>query len=66
MEHYRKGIEFITLLTEVNIVRRVSRRLVASVLTEYHCFFQRAGAWVYDVKKLPLGFDKSKRKFIKK
>jgi len=66
MEHYRKGIEFLTLHTEVNIVRRVTRRMVASILSEYHCFFQRSGAWVYDAKKLSQGFDKSKRKYIAK
>ena len=66
MEHYRKGIEFLTLHTEVNIVRRVNRRLIASLLSEYHCFFQRGGAWVYDAKKLTQGFDKSKRKYLKK
>lgn len=66
MEHYRKGIEFLTLHTEVNIVRRVTRRMVASILSEYHCFFQRSGAWVYDAKKLTQGFDKSKRKNLQK
>ena len=66
MEHYRKGIEFITLLTEVNIVRRATRRMVASILSEYHCYFQRGGAWVYDAKKLTQGFDKSKRKYLVK
>jgi hypothetical protein len=66
MEHYRKGIEFITLLTEVNIVRRVTRRMVASILSEYHCFFQRGGSWVFDTKKLSQGFDKSKRKYLVK
>ncbi len=66
MEHYRKGIEFLTLHTEVNIVRRATRRMVASILSEYHCFFQRSGAWVYDAKKLSQGFDKSKRKYLRK
>ncbi len=66
MEHYRKGIEFQTLLTEINISRRVTRRLVASLLSAYHCFFQRGGAWVFDAKKLSQGFDKSKRKYLKK
>ena len=66
MEHYRKGIEYLTLLTEVNIVRRVTRRMVASILSEYHCYFQRGGAWVYDAKKLTQGFDKSKRKYLVK
>ena len=66
MEHYRKGIEFITLLTEVNVVRRTTRRMTASILSEYHCYTQRGGAWVFDTKKLIQGFDKSKKKFIKK
>jgi hypothetical protein len=66
MEHYRKGIDFITLLTETNIARRTTRRMVASLLSSYHCFFQRGGAWVFDQKKLTQGFDKSKRKYLKK
>jgi hypothetical protein len=66
MEHYRKGIEFLTLHTEVNVVRRVTRRLVASNLSAYHCYFQRGGAWVFDAKKLTQGFDKSKRKYLVK
>jgi hypothetical protein len=66
MEHYRKGIEFLTLHTEVNIARRTTRRSVASLLSGYHCFFQRGGAWVFDAKKLTQGFDKSKRKYLKK
>jgi len=66
MEHYRKGIEFLTLFTEINIVRRARRRLVASILSEYHCFFQRGGAWVFDSKKLTQGFDRSKRKYLVK
>lgn len=66
MEHYRKGIEFLTLHTEVNIARRTTRRMVASLLSGYHCFFQRGGAWVFDAKKLTQGFDKSKRKYLKK
>ena len=66
MEHNRKGIEFLTLHTEVNIVRRTTRRLIASNLSAYHCFFQRGGVWVFDTKKLSLGFDKSKRKYLVK
>ncbi len=66
MEHYRKGIEFITIITEVNIARRSTRRLCASLLSGFHCFFQRGRSWVYDAKKLSQGFDKSKRKYLKK
>ncbi|HSV72257.1 MAG TPA: hypothetical protein VLH79_00685 [Chthonomonadales bacterium] len=66
LEHYRKGIEYITVLTEVNIARRVTRRMVASILSAYHCFYQRGGAWVYDQRKLTQGFDKSKRKYLRK
>ncbi|MCC6729351.1 MAG: hypothetical protein IT208_08425 [Chthonomonadales bacterium] len=66
MEHYRKGLEYITALTEVNIARRSTRTMVASLLSAYHCFFQRGRAWVYDAKKLSQGFDKSKRKYLKR
>ncbi|MBM3494081.1 MAG: hypothetical protein FJX72_07145 [Armatimonadetes bacterium] len=64
MEHYRKGIEFITVLTELCMVRRTRRRNVASLLSGYHCFFQRNKAWVFDLRKLSQGFDRSKRKYL--
>ncbi|MCH8273493.1 MAG: hypothetical protein IH851_01730 [Armatimonadetes bacterium] len=65
--HYRKGADFVTLLAEMNVVRRVTRRLVASVLTGYHCFYQRSGSpvWHYDAKKVQQGFDRAKRKHIR-
>ncbi len=68
MENWPKGADFLTLLAEVNVVRRSSRRLVASLLSSYQCFYQRSGSpvWHYDAKKLELGFDKTKRKFVKK
>ena len=66
LEHYRKGIDYITILTETGIARRTMRRMVASLLSEYHCFFQRGGTWVYDARKLSQGFDKSKRKYLKR
>ena len=57
-----------TILAEVNVVRRSSRRLVASLLSSYQCFYQRSGSpvWHYDAKKLDQGFDKTKKKFVKK
>jgi len=64
MEHYRKGIEFITALTEVSIVRRVRRRVVASLLSGYHCFYMRGNVWVFDARRLSQGFDKSRRKYM--
>lgn len=64
LEHYRKGVEFITALTEVNIVRRTRRRMVASLLSGYHCFYQRNNVWVFDSRKLSQGFDKSRRKYL--
>lgn len=68
LEHYRKGIGFVPLFTEVNLVKRVSRRLVASILSSYHCFHTRGktGEWQYDIKKRSQGFNKAKRKYIKK
>ncbi|MCG9894899.1 MAG: hypothetical protein MH204_05445, partial [Fimbriimonadaceae bacterium] len=68
MEHWPKGADFLTLLWEVNVVRRTSRRLLASLLSSYVCFYQRSGSpvWHYDHKKVEQGFDKSKRRFIRK
>jgi hypothetical protein len=68
MTHWPKGADFLTLLWEVSVVRRSSRRLVASLLSSYACFYQRSGSpvWHYDAKKVEQGFDKSKRKFVQK
>lgn len=68
MGHWPKGADFLTLLAEVNVVRRSTRRLVASLLSSYHCFYQRSGSpvWHFDAKKVADGFDKTKKKFIKK
>ena len=68
MGHWPKGADFLTLLAEVNVVRRTTRRLLASLLSSYQCFYQRSGSpvWHFDNKKVDLGFDKTKKKFIKK
>lgn len=64
-----KGIHFLTLWAEVNVVRRTSRRGVASNLSAYHAFYTRpAGSdtWVYDERKVPQGRKKAKRKFVRR
>jgi len=68
MGHWPKGADYLTILAEVNVVRRSSRRLVASLLSSYQCFYQRSGSpvWHFDQKKVDLGFDKTKRKFVRK
>jgi hypothetical protein len=68
MHHWPKGADFLTLLAETNVVRRTTRRMVASILSSYQCFYQRSGSpvWHFDAKKVDLGFDKTKRKFVKK
>jgi len=68
MAHWPKGADYLTLLAEVNVVRRSSRRLIASLLSSYQCFYQRSGSpvWHFDAKKVELGFDKTKRKFVRK
>lgn len=65
---HSKGADFITILSEANVVRRMSRRQVASVLSGYHCFYQRSGStvWHYDQKKVDQGFDRAKRKFVRR
>jgi hypothetical protein len=68
MSHWPKGADYLTVLAEINVARRTSRRLVASLLSSYQCFYQRSGSpvWHFDSKKVDQGFDKSKKKFIKK
>ncbi len=65
---HKKGAEFLTILAEVNVVRRARRRLVASILTGYHCFYQRSGSplWHFDAKKVQQGFDRAKKRYIRK
>ncbi|MBL8047990.1 MAG: hypothetical protein JNJ45_04845 [Chthonomonas sp.] len=66
MSHWPKGADFLTILWELNVVRRTRRRLVASLLTNYHSFYQRSGSpvWHFDAKKVEQGFDKTKKKFL--
>ncbi len=66
LDHYRKGTSFLTLLTEVNLVRRTPRRLIASILSGYTAFHPRANRWTFDAKKEPEGFDKRKTGLILK
>jgi hypothetical protein len=68
LAHHVKGLDYVQALTEVNIVRRVSRRKLASILSNYHCFMQKPGQpqWRFDAKKRDLGTDRAKRKYIKR
>ena len=68
LAHYPKGMDFVQLLTEVNMTRRVTRRKMASILSNYYCFLQKAGQnlWRFDAKKRDLGTDRAKRKYIKR
>ena len=64
---HRKGLHFFTLWQEVNLVRRTPRRVVASNLSSYHCFYERparSGIWLYDERKLTQGRKKAKKKYI--
>ena len=66
LTNYGKGLSFLSLLTEVNLVRRTPRRLLASVLSGYSAFHRGANKWRFDAKKEPEGFDTSKTEFIVK
>ena len=61
---YGKGVSFLTLLTEVNLVRRTPRRLLASILSGYSAFSRGASKWKFDAKKEPEGFNADKTEFI--
>lgn len=68
LEQHRQGMTFAQLVNEVNIVKRTSRLVIASILSSYHCFHTRgkSGLWQFDVKKRSQGFNKTKRKYVKK
>lgn len=68
MAHWPKGADYLTIHAELNVARRTTRRLAASLLSSYQCFYQRSGSpvWHFDQKKVELGFDKTKRKFVVK
>lgn len=53
LKAHASGVEFVTLFAEVNIVRRVRRVQVASVLSSQRYFAQNGstGLWTYDEKR---------------
>lgn len=63
---HRGGMEFLNVLSEVNVIRRTRRRRVASVLSAFQAFYLRGGIWHLDEKKRDAGIDRAKRKHIKK
>jgi hypothetical protein len=64
LEHSNSAMTFLNLLAEVNIVRRTTRRLLASILSGRAVFVQKGGLWTYDSKKSNQGFNKAKRKYV--
>lgn len=64
----KHGMTFPQLVTQVNIVKRCSRLIVASILSSYHAFSTRSksGVWQFDSKKASQGFNKTKKKYVKK
>jgi len=65
---HEKGLPFMTLWAEVNVARRTTRRVVASNLASYHCFYQRpanSDTWVFDERKITQGRKKTKRKYLR-
>ncbi len=68
MEQHSRGSAFLKLWARVNVVRRTTRRMVASNLSAYHCFYARpAGtdSWFFDERRLEQGVKKAKRKFAR-
>jgi hypothetical protein len=54
MSEYPEGVSFRKLYSELNVVRRVTKRLVASNLSSYPMFQPHAveeGLWVYEAGK---------------
>jgi hypothetical protein len=70
MQDHHSGVDFITLWSEMNIVRRTSKRLVASILSGYHAFYARQRGknwlWRFDENRVDQGFMRQKRKFVRR
>ncbi len=64
LEHSNQAMSFFSLLAEVNIVRRTTRRQLASILSAWSAFVLKGGLWNYDPKKSASGFNKNKRKYV--
>lgn len=64
LETHRKGASFFTLLSEMWMIRRISARMVASLLSGYYCFKHKSGLWTFDARELDKGFKKAKRKYV--
>jgi hypothetical protein len=71
LRDYEDGLELPALWAQINMVRRTSKRLMASVLSGYYCFyFKQTGpeqiVWRFDAERLDQGFKRNKRKFVRK
>lgn len=69
MPFYDDGIHFIRLWAEINLLRRVSKRLIASNLSLYACFKKhptKDGYWLYDYERSSEGIRQEKRKLIER
>ncbi|MCS7253912.1 MAG: hypothetical protein RMK18_01020 [Armatimonadota bacterium] len=69
MPFYEGGMHFIRLWAEVNLLRRTSKRLIASNLSIYACFGkhpEREGYWVYDYERSSEGIRREKRKLVER
>lgn len=69
MPHHQQGTRFETLVSELNVVRRTTKRVVASVLSGYQCFqtrSKRPDLWLYDEGAVEQGRRKGKKKHFRR
>jgi len=53
LSDYKLGLSFLNLWSEVNVVRRTPKRIIASILSYYEGFtVTKAGNWKFDTKKI--------------
>ena len=67
MSRHAAGVRIEALFTELNVVRRTRRRMLASVLSAYHCFHSKKRKeefWLFDPRKVSQGIKKVKRKYL--
>ncbi len=67
LSQFTGGLHFLTLWSEVNIIRRVSKLTIASVLCSYPMFARvaaRSGFWTMDFSKITEGIKPEKAAYL--
>lgn len=66
MTQHQHRMHIKTLYAEANLVRRTRRRMLASILSCYHCFTEtkKGQQWQFDPRRVSQGMKRAKKKYV--